>query len=118
LNKDNVTYLVNRYLNEDVSPEERDRIVNTPKLALPNGLKRRSKNSRDNSASARLSRAIAGCLDSNAYLSKLLASVDVREAAVRITDVESLADSLAALRTLLMTIFYPGKGNGGGDAHD
>jgi hypothetical protein len=118
LSKDNVSYLVNRYLNEDVSPEERDRIVNTPKLALPNGSKRRSRTCRDNSASARLSRAIAGCLDSNAYLSKLLASVDVREAAVRMTDIEALADSLAVLRTLLMTIFYPGKSNGGGDAYD
>jgi len=118
LSKDNVAYLVNRYLNEDVSREERDRIVNTPKLALPNELKRRSRMCRDDSVSARLSRAIAGCLDSSAYLSELLASVDVCGAAVRITDVETLADSLAALRMLLMAIFYPGKNNGGGDACD
>jgi len=118
LSKDNVAHLVNRYLNEDVGPEERDRIVNTPKLALSNESKRRGRMCRDDSVSARLSRAIAGCLDSSACLSELLASADVCGAAVRITDVEALADSLAALRMLLMTSFYPGKNNGGGDAYD
>jgi hypothetical protein len=118
LSKDNVAYLVNRYLNEDTSPDERDRIINTPKLALPNEMKSRSRTGRDNSISARLSRAIVGCLDGNAYLCKLLAGANISEATVRITDVEVLVDSLAALHMLLMDVFYPGKNNGGGDAYD
>ena len=118
LSKDNVAYLVNRYLNEDAGPEERDRIVNTPKMALPNGPKRRSRMCRDDSVSARLSRAIAGCLDSNACLHKLLASVDAHGAAVRMPDIEALADSLATLRMLLMAVFYPGKNNVGGEGCD
>jgi len=118
LSKDNVTYLVNRYLNEGVSPEERERIVNTPKLALPNDLKHRSRMCRDNSVSARLSRAIAGCLDCNSYLSKLLTGVDVSEAAVQEVDIKALTDSLVALHMLLTSIFYPGKNKGGGEAYD
>ena len=117
LSKDNVAYLVNRYLNEDTGADERDRIVNTPKLALPNGLKSRSRISRDSSVSARMSRAIAGCLDCNAYLSKLLTGADIGGAAVRTTDIEALTDSMAALHVLLMSAFYPGKNEGGGDAH-
>jgi ParB-like chromosome segregation protein Spo0J len=117
LSKDNVAYLVNRYLNEDTGPDERDRIVSTPKLALPNELKRRRMMGRDDSVSARLSRAIAGCLDGSAYLCKLLTGADISGAAVRMEDVEALIDSLAALQMLLMAVFYPGKNDGGGDAY-
>ena len=117
LSKDSVAYLVNRYLNEDTGPDERDRIVNTPKLALPNELKRRRRMGRDDSVSARLSRAIAGCLDGGAYLCKLLTGADISGAAVRMEDVEALIDSLAALQMLLMAVFYPGKNDGGGDAY-
>jgi hypothetical protein len=118
LNKDNVTYLVNRYLNADTSPDERDRIIHTPKLALPAGLKSRSRMGRDHSVSARLNRAIAGCLDGNAYLHKLLSGADISEAAVQMMDVKALADSLADLHRLLMAVFYPGENDGGGDACD
>jgi hypothetical protein len=118
LNKDNVAYLVNRYLNEGTTPCERERIINAPKLALPNGYKNRGRVSRDDSISARLSRAIAGCLDGNAYLYKLLTGAGINEAAARITDIEALAESLADLRMLLISVFYPGKNESKGDAYD
>jgi ParB-like chromosome segregation protein Spo0J len=118
LSKENVAYLVNRYLNEDTGAEERDRIVNTPGLALPNDLKHRSKNGgRDNSDSARLSRAIARCLDDSSYLSNLLKNIDVGGTIIRIEDVLALADSLASLIIQLRAAFSPGE-NQGGDAHD
>jgi len=117
LSKENVTYLVNRYLNEDAGPEERERIIHTPKLALPDGLKRRSRTGRDNSPSARLSHAIARCLDGNSCLSNLLDSTDIGQAAIRITDVRALTESLAALHARLSAVFPPG-GNEGGDAYD
>jgi hypothetical protein len=116
LSKDSVAYLVNRYLNEDAGPDERHRIINTPKLALPNGTKGRNRTGRDNSVSARLSRAIAGCLDGNACLCKLLNGEDISGAAVRMADVKALIDSLADLRLLLTSVFYPGKNKGGGDS--
>jgi len=114
LTKENVMYLVNRYLDEDIGSDERSRIINNPKMALPNTLKHRSK---DNSISGRLSRAIAGCLDRNTYLSNILASIDISDAAIRITDIKALLDSLAALKTRLLTIFPPGE-NKAGVAHD
>jgi len=114
LNKDNVAYLVNRYLNEDTCHEERDRIINTPKLALPNELKRRSRMCRDSSVSARLSRAIARCLDDSTHLSNLLGSANVGEAAIRMADVKSLLDSLAVLHVRLAAVFPPGGNEGGG----
>jgi hypothetical protein len=118
LSKDNITYLVNRYLNEDTTSNERERIINAPKQTLPNGPKSRSRTNRDDSISARLSRAIAGCLDGNAYLRKLLKETDISEAAVRITDIEALVESLTTLRMLLTAVFYPGKNEGRGDAYD
>lgn len=118
LSKDNVAYLVNRYLNTDTSADERDRIIHTPRLALPAGLKRRCRMGRDNSVSARLGRAMAGCLDSNAYLHRVLSGADIREAAVQMTDVQALVDCLTGLHRLLESVFYPGKNKGGGDACD
>jgi len=118
LSKDNVAYLVNRYLNEDTSPDERNRIINTPRMALPARQKSRSRTGRDNSTSARLSRAIAGCLDGCAYLHNLLAGADMNEVSVRPMDVEALVESLEALLALLMAVFYPGKKKGCGDAYD
>ena len=117
LSKENVTYLVNRYLNEDTGSEERERIIHTPKLAPPDGLKRCSRTGRDNSPSARLSRAIARCLDGNSCLSNLLDSTDIGQAAIRITDVRALIESLAALHARLSSVFPQGE-NEGGDAYD
>jgi len=118
LSKDKVAYLVNRYLNEDTGTDERERIINTPGMALPNELKRRRRMSRDDSVSARLSRAIAGCLDGSAYLYKLLLGADISGVAVRTTDIKTLIDGVAALHMLLMAVFYPGKNESDGDAYD
>jgi hypothetical protein len=117
LSKENVTYLVSRYLNEDTSAEERGRIISTPKMAMPNELKRRNRIYGDNSGSARLSRAIARCIDDNSYLSNLLARIDLAEAAVRMTDVAALSSSLASLHMRLTIIFPRGKNENGG-GHD
>ena len=107
LSKENVAYLVNRYLNEDISTEERDRIINTPKLTLPN--EKKSRSCKDNSDSARLARAIAHCLDDAVYLSRLLDKIELENTAIRMTDVISLAGNLASLHRRLWSIIYPGK---------
>jgi len=108
LGKDNVVYLVNRYLNEDVGAEERDRIIRTPKHALPNELKCRCRRGRDNSDSSRFSRAMARCIDDAAYISNLLDSVDIRGIAIRASDAAALIEALDALRVRLCTVFLPG----------
>lgn len=120
LSKNNVTYLVNHYLNEDTSPEEKNRIIQTPALALPNESKTRSKITGDCSDGVRLSRAIARCLDDATFLSRLLDRIDADETAVRVADVIALADSLGALILKMQAIFYPGKNTdaGGGDRFD
>jgi len=118
LSKKNVAYLVNRYLNDDTSAQERDRIIQTPKLALPNEDKRRPRMSRDNSDSARLTGAIVQCLDSASYLSRILNRIAPEDTAVRIADVMALADSLAALLLQLQSIFDPGKNLGCGITND
>jgi ParB-like chromosome segregation protein Spo0J len=109
LNKDEIMYLVNRYLDEDTGTEERDRIIRTPKLALsPDERKGRGRISRDDSDSARLSRAIARCIDSASCLSTLLSKTDIGAVAVRMSDVTILADTLAALHRQLKAVFTPG----------
>ena len=108
LSKDNVVYLVNRYLNEDAGAEERDRIIRTPKHALPNELKCRCRQGRDNSDSSRLSRAMARCIDDAAYISNLLDSMDIGGMAIRACDAAALLDALDALRVRLCTVFLPG----------
>ena len=121
LTKENVAYLVNRYLNEDVCDEERERIIHTPRLALPNESRRPRRMGKDNSGSARLSRAIARCMDDVSYLLGLLGSIDTGEVAVRTSDVIALQDSLAALGVRLTAVFHPGEKNtgaGGGGADD
>jgi len=115
LNKENVTYLVNRYLNEDTSAQERDRIIRTPKLALPNERKKRGRIGRDISDSARLARAIARCMDDASYFSGLLERIDIQDVSVCLADVTTLSDSLAALYLRVRTFFYPGKNGGVAD---
>jgi len=109
LSKENVTYLVNRYLNEDADDQERERIVQTPRLALPDDCKYRGRVGRDNSDSARLSRAIARCLDGVSSLSGLLCRTDSGSIAVRMTDIILLSDSLTALLHQMQTAFSPGE---------
>ena len=118
LSKENVLCLVNRYLNEDTGSEERERIIHTPKLALPNESKHRSRMGKDNSGSARLSRAIARLYDDASYLSHLLDSIDIAETAIRTTDVKALIESLAALHLRMVAIFPPGENEYRGDAYD
>ena len=108
LSKNSVAYLVNRYLNEDTSLEERDRIIHTPKLVLPDELKSRKGRYRDNSDSARLSRAMARCLDSASSLIRLFECIDISGIAIHTADVAALADRLAVLKSKLQAIFYPG----------
>jgi len=112
LSKDNATYLVNRYLDEDASPEERDRIINTPRMALPIERANRKMKFTDCSDSARLSRAMARCLDDASYLSRLLERIDMDTAAIRVSDAAILADNLAALCLQLQVKFLPGKKTG------
>ena len=115
LNKENVAFLVNRYLNEDTGAEERERIIRTPILALPDDRRKRGKTGTDNSDSARLSRAIARCMDGASSLAGLLGRIDADAVAVRTADIVSLADSLTTLLRQIQTAFYPGKN--GGDAY-
>lgn len=109
LSKENIAYLVNRYLNEDTDTHERNRIIQTPQLALPDAAKKHPRMSRDNSDSARLTRAFARCLDDASYLSRLLELIAPQDTVIRITDVIALADSLALLILQLQTVFDPGK---------
>jgi len=112
LGKRNVTYLVNRYLDEDTGADERGRIINTPRTALPGELKFRSGMGRDNSAGARLARAVAGCLDSASYLSGLLDRIDIGATAVHMADIAALTGALTALQLRVQAVFYPGKNSG------
>lgn len=112
LSKENVTYLVNRYLNEDTSIQERDRIIRTPKLALPNERMKRGRMGRDYSDSARLACAIARCMDDASYLSGLLDRIDIQDVSVRMADVTALSDSLTSL-VLRFGPFFTRVKNGG-----
>lgn len=113
LSKDSVTYLVNRYLNEDTSCEERDRIILTPKLALPNDLRDRIRRIKDLSDSARLSGAVARCLDDASFLSCLLGRIDMKETAIRTSDIAALVESLAALLLRVQAILTLGEKDAG-----
>jgi len=114
LSKDNVSYLVSRYLNEDTGEEERARIVNTPRQSLPLGEKRSGKVSADTSINARLARAAALCFDGAICLKRVLYRSDIAEAAVRATDMLVLWGELGVLREKLWEVFDLGK-NAGND---
>ena len=109
LSKENVKCLVNRYLDEDTCTDERIRIINTPKQALPNDWNSRGRRSIDCSDSARLSRAMARCLDDVDCLSNLLGKLDVDKVSVRMSDVVAMSDKLAALCCQIKGIFHPGE---------
>ena len=117
LSKEDIAHLVNRYLNRDTGQEERGRIISAPKSALPEKIGKRHAMGADNSPGARLSRAIARCMDGNTYLSNILRSMDIDRAAVRAVDVCALSDSLMDLLTQIHSVFPPGGSEGGG-AHD
>jgi ParB-like chromosome segregation protein Spo0J len=109
LSKDNVTFLVNRYLNEDTDYEERQRIIRTPKLALPNEFKHHGRMGKDNSDDTRFSRAIARCMDDARFLLRILDGIDISETIILKSDVTSLSDILATLLQKILSVFYPGK---------
>jgi len=109
--KDNVAYLVARYLNEDTVREERERIIHTPKLALPNDMRRRGRVSGDDSENARLSRAVARCMDDAVYLSRLLDRMNIDDTAIRMSDVTALSNGLADLHHKVRAFFALGKEN-------
>jgi len=105
LSKEDVIYLVNRYLNKDVGDEERNRIIRTPKLVLPNERKHRNRMNKDTSDSMRLAHAIARCMDDATYLSRLLNRIQWEEVVVYPCDIRMLMDCLRALLTQIQTVF-------------
>lgn len=109
LSKESVTYLINRYLDTDTGEQERDRIIHSPKLALPNERKKHRRQRPDCSDSARLSRAIARCLDDVSYLFGLFGRIDRNETAIRISDVTALANQLDALYQQIAVLFPRGE---------
>jgi hypothetical protein len=109
LNKQNITYLVKRYLSGDIGDEERDRIIRTPRRALPNETKFNYRLYRDNSDSACLARAVTRCLDDAAYLSRILKRLNIDDISIHRSDVTALSEDLAALLLLIKNYFYPGK---------
>ena len=126
LGKDDVKYLVNRYLDEYTGDEERERIIRAPRLALPDGHAFSRRDFKDSSAGSRLLRGIARMLGDAAYLIRLLDDNDIEKDAVRVTDIVALADILGAVLIKLKTVFTPGKNESpmgacspaGGDADD
>ena len=109
LSKDNVSYLVSRYLNEDTCEEERARIVSAPRQTLPLGEKRPSKVGAETPISARLARAAALCFDGAICLKRVLYRSDIAEAAVRASDMLALFNELGVLREKLWEVFDLGK---------
>ena len=109
LNKENVSYLVNRYLNEDTGEDERARIISAPRQLLPPGTKRPGKTGVDTSLSARLAQAAALCFDSAVRLKRVLERADISEAAVRLPDILALDNELGALRGRLREVFALGQ---------
>ena len=109
LSKDIITQLVNRYLNEDSSADDRQMIISTPKLAITDGLKRRGKMRRGNSDDASFSHAATRCMDYANYLSRILDRIEIDKISIRMSDVMALSDALASLLKQIQAIFYPGK---------
>jgi len=109
LNKENISYLVNRYLNEDTGEDERARIISAPRQSLPNSAKRPGKTGADTSLSARLTQAVALCFDGAVRLKRILDRSDISEAAVRLTDILELDNELTALRGRLRKFLPQGN---------
>ena len=111
LSKNDVAYLVNRYLDDNTGAEERDRIIRAPKQALPEAPRRRGARGTDQSVDARLARAMARCIDSVSFLSRFLEN-NIIEAVLNTSDAVALSTMLSALATQLQKHFFPrGKGN-------
>ena len=109
LSKDDVAYLVNRYLDNNTCAEERDRIIRSPKQALPEAPHRRRARAMDQSASVRLTRAMARCLDSVSFLSHFLEYNNMEKVAVNTADAVALSTMLSSLIIQLRDISCPGQ---------
>ncbi|MCL2123415.1 MAG: hypothetical protein FWH34_04925 [Desulfovibrionaceae bacterium] len=113
LTKEEIAFLVNRYLDANTSLGERGRIVRSPRQALPEAPRGRGAKAMDQSIDARLSRAMARCLDCASYLLGLLDASGAGQAAVGISDAATLALSLSALASRLQRMFCPGAKEAG-----
>ena len=109
LNKESVTYLVNRYLNENTCENERNKIVNTPKQALPEDKKASTFRSKDYSDSSRLSQAISICIDVSISLLHILDNIDFKTVSVHHDDTVILLGCLNELITRIQLLVSPGK---------
>jgi len=108
LSKDDVAFLVNRFLDDNTGAEERDRIIRTPKQALPEVPRRRGMRTMDQSVCARLTRAMARCLDSVSFLSRFLDNNNIEPAFMNSSDVFALSMMLFELSGRLQKMFCPG----------
>ena len=98
LSKDDIARLINRYLDGNTGAEERDRIIRSPRQALPEAQRGRGPKAADQSISARMTRAMARCFDSVSFLLRLL---ECDYSAVNGQDATTLAVELSRLmRTL------------------
>jgi len=109
LSKDDVAYLVNRYLDDSAGAEERDRIIRAPKQALPEAPRKRGARAMDQSVCARLTRAMARCLDNASFLLRFLDNKHIELAAVNAYDAAALSTKLSELSGRLRKIFCPGE---------
>ena len=109
LNKESVAYLVNRYLNEDLREEEQDRIINAPRLALPEEKKKHNFKGRDCSESARLSHAICRCMDISLSLTYMIDKIDIHSVSIRQTDITELVKCLNELVLRIQALISPGE---------
>jgi ParB-like chromosome segregation protein Spo0J len=115
LNKEDVTYLVNRYLDENTGAEERDRIIRAPKQALPEAPRGRGARAMDQSTGVRLTRAMARCLDSTSFLSRFLDHFNMEQAAVNASDAAALSAAMSSLAIRVRSMFCPGEMEFGAD---
>ena len=109
LTKDKTTYLVNRYLDEDASEEERSKIINTPELALPEDKKNYRFKGKDCSDSTRLSYAVGKCLDIGISLIHMLDNLDLKEVSIHYDDTVTLLGCLNELSKRVKVLVSPGK---------
>jgi ParB-like chromosome segregation protein Spo0J len=115
LTKDEITFLVNCYLDASTSLEERGRIVGSPRQALPEAPRGRGAKAMDQSIDARLARAMARCNDCASYLLNLLDSSGAGQAAVNMSDAATLAAALSALADRLGRMICPRGSEADGD---
>jgi hypothetical protein len=108
LNKDDITRLVNRYLDDNTSAEERDRIIRSPKQSLPEPRRGQRTVIKEQSISSRLPHAMTRCFDCTSYLLNLLNRCDTKQVAINASDAATLASTLSSLANRLQNMLCPG----------